>query len=379
MKIENEKKAIELRRELHANPELSNEEVWTKQRLLSFLKDNTKLELHDKGKYFYAVKRSQHSEVPGIAFRADFDALPIDESNCTFEHISKNPGVSHKCGHDGHAATLAGLALELDEMIVPRDVYLLFQPAEEIGDGAKYCTPLLTNHNISEIYAYHNFSGYPFGSVVCAIGSAHCSSEGVSIFFDGKESHASQPEDGINPSLAISHVVQVLEQWNRKEHEGLAFGTVIQIDVGKKAFGTSAGFGVIRITVRAQYEKELMDLRNTLQNEAEAVALRDGLGVRFEYEDYFPETKNDEDAVEKVWQAARNLGYKTIRMDEPLRGSEDFGYLTKLVPGAIFFVGNGVDYAPLHTEWYDYPDRTLPLTVDLFRELLFLDVLTTNQ
>ncbi|MCP1144470.1 hypothetical protein [Lysinibacillus endophyticus] len=112
MKVQNYELAKKLSHELHQHPELSNEEVWTKQYLMEFLKANTNLELVDKRNWFYAIYRAGVNK-PNIAFRADFDALLMDEV-IDLPWGSKIPGTAHKCGHDGHSATLAGLALEID-------------------------------------------------------------------------------------------------------------------------------------------------------------------------------------------------------------------------------------------------------------------------
>ena len=122
--------AVQLRRELHAHPELSYQETWTKQHLMDFIKNNTKnLRIEDRGRWFYAVYEAGPDK-PSVAFRGDFDALPIDESACDFPHKSTVPGVAHKCGHDGHAASVAGLALEVDQNGCDKNVYFL--------DGGKF-------------------------------------------------------------------------------------------------------------------------------------------------------------------------------------------------------------------------------------------------
>lgn len=121
MKKENLALVTELRRELHQHPEPSNEEVWTKERLIEFLKTHTSLEIEDRGKWFYAVYRAGEGK-RNIAFRADFDAIRLHEKN-DFPHVSQNPGVSHKCGHDGHSASLAGLALEIDQLGAEQNVF----------------------------------------------------------------------------------------------------------------------------------------------------------------------------------------------------------------------------------------------------------------
>src|SRR6476660_3691226 len=105
--------AKQLRHELHQHPELSNHEAWTKQHLIDFLKKHTKLEIVDRGLWFYAIYRTGEDK-KNIAYRADFDALPIEET-IDIPYASEFPGISHKCGHDGHSASLAGFALEIDQ------------------------------------------------------------------------------------------------------------------------------------------------------------------------------------------------------------------------------------------------------------------------
>ena len=200
-------KITELRQLLHRCPDLSLQESGTIRILESFLQENTSLELFDRDGWFYTVKRSSSDPAAKspIAFRADMDALPIDES-LTLPYASVRKGISHKCGHDGHMAALCGLALELDTMVVDRAVYLIFQPAEEIGQGAVRCADLIGEKGISEIYAFHNLSGYPENSIVCRKKLTQPASEGLTIHMHGKRSHASAPEEGCSPSAAIAEL-----------------------------------------------------------------------------------------------------------------------------------------------------------------------------
>ena len=173
-------KIMELRKQLHQIPEHSMQEVKTKQMLMDFLKSHTALEIVDRGAWFYAVKRADNlvaakknktsdvSEVdmeipeymaeykPSIAFRADMDAV-----------CGKDGKPGHFCGHDGHSSVLCGLGLYLDSRKEPleRDVYLIFQPAEEIGKGAELCKDLIKEKQIREIYGFHNIPGKPLGTV----------------------------------------------------------------------------------------------------------------------------------------------------------------------------------------------------------------------
>ena len=245
--------AVTLRHELHAHPELSGQETWTKARLMDFLQEHTKLELHDRGNWFYALYRGRG--VGKIAFRADFDALPMEET-CELPYRSQCPGVAHKCGHDGHSAALALLGLTLERTGADRDVYLIFQPAEEVGAGGEACAALLKEEHIGEVYAFHNMPGYPLHTVALRKGTMNCASKGVAYRFEGVSTHASTPELGRNPAQAVARIVGALPGLTRQEdHRGLVMATVVQIAVGEPAFGISAYRGALLLTLRAQYRR----------------------------------------------------------------------------------------------------------------------------
>lgn len=366
MDQENLKKIIELRHELHANPELSNEEKETRQRLMGFIKENTDLQVVDRGRWFYAAYISPKAEAEPIAFRADFDALPIQEL-CELPYASKVPGVAHKCGHDGHSAALAGLALEVARTGADRDVYFIFQHAEEIGAGGEEAAGLIEEKQISSVYAYHNISGYPEKSIAVREGVSQCASRGLTAVFTGKKSHASQPEMGRNPALAVAQTIQYMyDVLDSDCFEGMVLGTVIHTEVGTRNFGISAGKGEVSMTLRAVYEKELDIFEAKMRERACELADRDGLKIEFIVSDPFPETVSHAESVKLLRSAAEELGLEVIELEEPIRGSEDFGYYTRKCPGAMFHLGNGTDYAALHTGEYDFNDRILETAVDMF-------------
>ncbi len=358
--------AVALRHALHRHPELSMHEAWTKRRLMDFLRENTRLELFDGGHWFCAFCRGR-SDQPPVAFRADMDALPIHEPPDLVPYASQVPGVGHKCGHDGHSAALAAFALELDAHGAGRDIYLLFQHAEETGQGAAECTAFLRERQVSEIYAFHNLPGLPLGAVAAPDGVAQYASTGMIVHFQGLESHASYPEQGRNPAFAISETVLALPTLTAHSR-GFSLVTVIQVDIGERAFGTSAGSGDLLLTLRAEFEEELDQLRHTLEDLAREKAEKYGLTVSFAYEDPFPETFNHHQNVEKVRAAASRLGIPLAPMGERFRASEDFGCFTKEIPGAIFYLGDG-DSPPLHSVEFDFPDQLIAIAADMFMEL----------
>ncbi|SEJ87842.1 amidohydrolase [Bhargavaea ginsengi] len=369
MKKENYELAVGLRRELHQHPELSNEETWTKRRLIKFLKVHTSLEIIDRGSWFFAAHRAGKNR-RNIAFRADFDALPIDET-IDLSWGSKFPGKAHKCGHDGHSATLAGFALEVDQQKPDVNVFFLFQPAEETGDGAIQCVSLIEDEQVDEFYAYHNMSGFPFQAVGILDGTMFCASKGLTIHLDGLPAHASQPEDGINPVFALASIVHAIPQLiNPADYQGLVLCTVVQIQAGEKAFGISASNGVLRLTIRALYEYELERVQKKLEQYSAALADEHGLRIRFEYNDEFPETANDKETADKVRAAVKSAGLKDFEMKEAFRGSEDFGHLAKLTKAAYCIIGNGEDHPHIHTAEYDFRDELIESGTDLFLAIL---------
>ena len=389
MDRENLEKIKRLRHELHAHPELSMKERETKRRLMEFLRENTKLFIEDRGHYFYAYANGKNEELEPIAFRADMDALPMEEK-AGLPYGSKNPGVCHKCGHDGHCAVLCGLALETDRLGADRPVYFIFQHGEEIGGGGEECAGLIREKGIRRVFAFHNMSGYPEGQVLVKSGVTQCTSKGLTIYMEGTPAHASQPEDGKNPAAALAKLALAVEamaggqqgEENAAQGESIAgqgensgFGgfvlaTIVELSAGGRNFGIAASKGSVSVTLRADYERDLNRLEERIRETAQGLAKRYGLALSFEEQDFFPETVNDPEAVSLVRRAAASLKIPVRELSKPFRASEDFGYYLKQCPGAIFYIGNGEDHPQLHTAEYDFNDGILERATDLFFALL---------
>ena len=377
MQKSNLKLVTELRHELHAHPEISGQEVETKRRLMSFLAEHTSFVIHDEGSWFWVKVPGTDPAQPSIGFRADYDALPIPE-DLDLPYASKNPGVSHKCGHDGHSSALAGLALELEGRDVPSDVYLIFQPAEETGAGGFPSSRLIEREAIDQIYAFHNWSGIPRGCVALKRGVSQCASQGLSLEFKGITTHASNPEAGVNPSETIAQLVLyvmdlagVARLGNRHScFEGFVLATVVGIEVGRKDFGISASHGELNLTLRAENESDLAKLKSLICDEASHLAKQTSLLLSITDCDVFPETCNDDAAIDLVAAAAQRAGLPVVYLEKPYRASEDFGHYLKLASGAMVYIGNGQDWPPLHTSAYDFLDSNLEVAVDLWLSIL---------
>jgi amidohydrolase len=365
MDTDNLELAVTLRHELHRRPELSCKETWTKQRLIDFLKQHTALEVVDRGPWFYAAYRAGEGK-PNIAFRADFDALPIDET-ISLPYGSQFPGVAHKCGHDGHSACLAGFALEINRKGADKNIYFVFQHAEEIGVGAAECAVLMDEAGISEIFGYHNVPGLPEHAVGVKDGTVCCASTGMIIHFKGLPCHASLPEDGRNPAFAIAELVRDIPAFtNPANYKGLAMCTVICIDVGEEAFGMSASEGRLLLTVRGEHDVEMDALKQKLEAKTKELAERDGLEYDISYCDSFFATVSHKESNDKVRRAAKELGLVVQEGDQPSRGSEDFGCFTRRTRGSFFWVGCGEDRSGIHTAEYDFNDAIIPTVTDLY-------------
>ena len=361
--------AVKLRRELHRHPELSGRETWTKAYLIDFLRRHTALEIVDRGRWFYALYRAG-ADKRNIAFRADFDALPIDET-IDLPYGSQYPGVAHKCGHDGHSACLAALGMEIDKHGASQNVYLVFQHAEETLEGALECAPLMDEAHIAEIFAFHNAPGLPEQTIALCDGTACCGSTGMIIHFKGVPAHASQPEDGRNPCFAIAELIGTIPDFtNPALYKGPVLVTVIGMDAGQEAFGMAAGEGRLLLTIRSQFDDDLDALRQNIKRKVKGLAARYGLEYVASFRDSVPAVVNHRESTDKVRRAAKRLGLALWEADTPTRGSEDFAWFLKRTQGGMYAVGAGVDRAPIHTAAFDFNDAVIPTAVDLFRALI---------
>jgi amidohydrolase len=366
------KLVVELRHELHKNAELSGKEKITQNILKTFIKSNTSFEIVDKGSYFYAVYKNKEN-IPNIAIRADMDAVPIDES-INIGYSSLNKGVSHKCGHDGHSSILVRLALLIEEnKIYDKNIYLLFQPAEEIGQGAKQIVEdnFLKENKIDEIYSFHNIPNYEKGNILIKEDVFACASKGMIISLIGKPSHAAYPEFGINPSNAAADIIKFINEIPKIDiYKGMVLCTLINVSIGEKAFGTSAGYGEIMTTIRAENEVDLNKIEDKIKEFTKKVSQEYQLHYSVSFCDEFPETRNNKDCVDKIRQAVINNKVDAQEIKSPFRWSEDFGYYLKDVKGCMFGIGSGLDHAQLHTNEYDFPDDVIDSSAKFLYSIL---------
>lgn len=359
-------KTLKLRHQLHQIPELSGEELETRKKLKKFLRENTSLEIVDRGLWFYAKYTPETLTEKKIAFRADFDALKICE-DLPLPYCSENKGISHKCGHDGHSAALAALAMSVEQKGADCHIYFIFQHGEETGIGGGPASQIIEEEGIQEVYAIHNWPSAPFGSIGVRKGTINCASKGMEIILTGASAHASEPEKGKNPSRLISKMILELDYITKPgRYKGLVLATVVQVDIGEPSFGVSAHKGRLLLTIRGENEEELEEMQEEIQSYILMEAKREGLQADFAFHDEFPETSNDGKCTEMLREIARENEWPINEFKEPIRSSEDFGYYLKKAPGALIWLGAGENWPPIHSEAFDYNDGLIERTVAVF-------------
>lgn len=354
---------IAARQALCALAELSGQERNTQAYIQSFLRAHSSLSIVDRGSWLYA--RHDEGAAQTVVVRADHDAVPTP---C---------GPRHLCGHDGHTASLLGLALLLEGQTLGKNVILLFQHAEETGAGGADCCELFALEGLrrenTRMIGCHNIPGAPFGTVLFRRGTFACASCGLDVHLLGSPTHAAYPENGVNPAAAVAHLARELPaiaaQIAEKQH-CMTLATIVGMRAGERAFGVAASEGSLWVTLRAETAAAFAELNARADEAVRDAAARDALRCTVRREDLFPATENDDalqDALEAACQA-QGLAYQYL--DLPFRWSEDFGHYGQHVPACFFGVGAGLDTPPLHTGDYTYPDALAPITADVFWRML---------
>jgi len=368
-------KIIELRRELHKHPEISGKEIETAQRIKNFLSHNSPSELIERiGGHGLAAIYSFGEEGPVILIRCELDALPIEESN-QFEYRSVKNGVSHKCGHDGHMAMVAGLSYWIKKQIYKKGkIILLFQPAEETGKGAK---AVLEDDKFKEfkpdyVFALHNIPGEPLNTIIRVQNNFSSSVQSLGILLKGKESHASEPENGVNPALAIAELIKQFDLLNISEPEkpNFALLTPVHIKMGQIAYGISAGSGELHYTLRTRDEEHMEMLKVAINELLAKTCKRYNLRSETGWFDYFPTSANDSLCNELILKAAESNHFNIKEKTYPYKFGEDFGWFSKHYKSVMFGLGSGEHSPALHNPDYDFPDEIIPTGMTMFTSII---------
>lgn len=310
-----------------------------------------------------------------LGLRADMDALPMTERNA-FSHASLNAGKMHACGHDGHTVMLLAAAKYLAEhRNFDGTVYLIFQPAEESGGGAREMIKdgLFERFPMKAIFGIHNWPGLPAGQFAVKSGPVFASSNQFTIWVRGKGTHAAMPHGGIDPVPVACQVVQALQTiiTRNKRPSDAAVISVTGIQAGE-AYNVIPDGCELRGTVRA-FTTEVLDLIEQRMREA-AVGTCQAFGAscEFDFQRKYPPTINHEREALFVRSTLRDfVGPDNVKEFEPTMGAEDFSFFLREKPGCYFVIGNGVGehrapgHGPgnctLHSPSYDFNDALIPL------------------
>lgn len=360
-----------LRRELHQHPELSGVEFETSKRIHEFIKEhhNTKI-IQGLGGTGLAAVYEFPEKGPTILIRCELDALPIDEPN-SFDYKSVNKGVSHKCGHDGHMTIVAGLIFKIKASNFNRGkIVLLFQPAEENGKGARNVLRDKKFNDIIPDYAFslHNIPGQPMNSVITIDQLFTPSVISFSIDLLGRESHAAEPENGLNPALAISEIIQSLSKLSTDtlESENDVLLTPVYMNMGKKAYGISAGFGEVHYTMRTWRVEKMSWLKEQVIHISESISKQYQLKTTVRWFDEFPTNTNHDICNTIVKDVVKEKKVNWIQKKTPFSFGEDFGWFSQQYPSAMFGLGSGVNTPALHHDDYDFPEEIITTGIEMF-------------
>ena len=366
----------DIRHRLHELAEPSGAEVATQRFIIDALAafEPTHIHVFKNSKNLLAVYDFGHGG-PTTLIRGDFDAVRVPET-LDLPYASHTPGVAHKCGHDGHATILLGLAEQLHlRPLAKGRVLLFFQAAEETGEGAAQLleTDILEKYKPGKVYALHNIPGEPLGSVICKEGSFTCSVVSCDIELHGRTAHAAEPLKAVSPYPAAKAITDRLLAMNcyYMSRDDFRLLTLVEFRVGEQAYGVAAGHGVLRFTLRAKDDDLLQQTRAEVERIAEEeTRASEGLNHHIAWKEYFAASRNHKDAVENIRKAAQECGLPYVCKEFPFSWGEDFGLLTQHYEGALFGLGSGKEQPPLHHQNFDFPDELVSVGVKIFKTLL---------
>ena len=362
---------IEIRRDLHAHPELAFQESRTSTKVVEWLKKwgiETHTGLARTG--VVGVVKGKKNGNRAVGLRADMDCLPIPEAN-EFAYKSKHPGRMHACGHDGHTTMLLGAARYLAETRnFEGTAYLIFQPAEEGGGGGQVMVKegLFDKFPANEVYALHNWPVMPPGKIAVRGGPMMAATDEVQITVHGRGGHAAIPQLAVDPVVATAHIITALQTIASRSVNPLDAVVVSMCSMQTSQLGA---FNVIPESVQLigtvrSFRPETRDLAEKKVKEiATRVAEALGATATVEYSRGYPATVNSEREAQFAARVGERIfGKGNVVTDaEPTMGGEDFSYMLQARPGAYVWLGQGGGPGNcfLHNPRFDFNDAVIPL------------------
>ena len=320
------------------------------------------------------IIKGRKGEGPTIGLRADMDALPIPEAT-DVRHKSKNPGLMHACGHDGHTAMLLGAARYLAETRnFAGTVAVIFQPAEEGGGGGREMVAdgVMDRFHIKQVYGMHNAPGIPVGAFAIKPGPVMASADRFEVEITGHGGHAAKPNECIDPIVAGSLIVNALQTIASRNVDPI---DSIVVSVTQFHAGTANNIipqtAHLTGTIRALKSETRALGKKRFHEIVEGIAAVQGCKVAIDFEDGYPVTINHAEETDFAIKVAREVAGadKVMPNMPPVMGAEDFSYMLEARPGAFIFIGNGAT-AGLHHPKYDFNDQAIPFGVSYWARLV---------
>jgi amidohydrolase len=356
------------RRDIHEHPELLYEvhrtAAFVADRLKEFGCDEVATGLGRTGVVGVIKGRrpAGKGDIKVIGLRADMDALPIVEAT-NLPYASKNPGVMHACGHDGHTAMLLGAARYLAETRnFAGDAVVIFQPAEEGGAGAAAMIKdgLMDRFGIEQVYGMHNGPGLPVGSFGIRPGPVMAATDAIDIKIEGLGGHAARPHKCIDSVLVGAQLITALQSIVARTIDPLDSAVISMCEFhAGNARNVIPQTAELRGTVRTLTAsvRELVEKR--VREVVAGVAQMTGAKIDLAYEHGYPVTVNHASQTDVATRAAKEIaGDNNVHEMPPMMGAEDFSYMLEARPGAFIFCGNG-DTAGLHHPAYNFNDEAI--------------------
>ena len=367
---------IAIRRHLHENPELGLSEFNTSDFIAARLEEyGYEVTRGLAGTGIVATLRNGDS-TRSVGIRADIDALPITEETGA-EYASKNKGVMHACGHDGHTAMLLGAAKILAERKnFDGTIHLIFQPAEENFGGARIMIEegLFDKFPCNAVFGMHNDPAMPFGKIFVKDGPLMAAVDECRIIVNGRGGHGAEPQAASDPIVAGASIIMALQTVVSRNIHPLDPAVVT---VG--AFNAGIASNVIPersemvITIRSFDPKVRDKLEERIRGIAEGQAASYGMTVTVQYDRGYEATINHTAETDFVRDLAKKVvGADNVgEIERPMMGAEDFAYMLAERPGSYFFLGTAkTENDPsLHHPRFDFNDDALPIGVNLWVEL----------
>ncbi|HAL08398.1 MAG TPA: amidohydrolase [Staphylococcus sp.] len=380
-KVENKfDRLVDIRRYMHKNPELSFHEEKTHDFLLSELKKLDKLSIRERvGERGIVAKLEGNQPGQTIAFRADFDALPIqDEKDVPYK--STVDGVMHACGHDGHTGTLLTFCELLHEHqhLLKGNVVFIFQYAEELNPGgAKAMVDDGALDGVDKIYGNHFWSGHETSTIKTKPAEMMASPDFFEITIKGKGGHGAKPHTSIDPIVIVAEYISSIQKIISRHIDPIDRGviTVGKIDAGS-AFNVISDTATIEGTVRT-FKPEVKDtIEKDLERLLKGLCIANNATYEFNYRRGYPTVVNHDAQYNVVKEAASslNLTYEDI---SPMMIGEDFSYYLLNRPGCFFLTGSGnedkASLAPHHHPKFDLDEEAMKTTTEMFIKVLEIE------